>query len=508
MVKIFKSVIKSASRGVKNDPEIRKIINRFPKTFLFIKKRLTSNEKFGLDLTVGTFFTLFFIYLFFGIIQDYIGQDPLIQSDLRIINVVQIFRTPLFSNIMLFITYLGNWQVVFLGLFFICIILFLRRRRYHLWTFIISVGGGELFVWIIKNLVERPRPPLVNALSPEKSFSFPSGHGFVALSFYGLLSYYLFRLSKNKFQKFLSIFFGVIIILSIGLSRIYLGVHWPTDVLASFAVGSAWLTTLITIIEIKKKFNPHIHHPPLLKKKYVLSLSIFFSILWVSFIIFYFKTHPIKTQPKISNQKTVIFEKDIAESVFKDHSRYSEAITGSAMEPINIIAIGTEKDLDRAFKASGWFKADPSNLSAYAKFANAMIFKKAYFEAPSTPSFWNTIPFDISFSKPTQNSSFSFKYHIHFWSTPFITEKQIPIWVGTVHFDKELKKSKLLWPVHTIDPAVDKQRDFLKADLEKNNQINHFSEFQIVEPTLGKNLMDPFFTDGKAFIIEMKHATK
>lgn len=505
MFKFLKSIIKSAAKGIKNDPEIQKIKNRFPKTAKFLKKRLTPDEKFGLDFTIGSLTTLIFIYFFFGIVQDYIGQDPLIQSDLRLINVVQIFRTPLFSSIMIFFTYLGKWETVFLGTFFICLILFLRRRWYQLWTFIISVGIGEILVWIIKNLVERPRPPLINALLPEKSFSFPSGHSFVALSFYGLLSYYLFRLSKNKFQKFLSILFGAIIILSIGLSRIYLGVHWPSDVLASYAVGAAWLTTLITMIEIKKKFNPHPLKTPYLKKKYILGLSIFFSFLWISFIIFYFKTHPLKPQPKIPDKKTVISENKIVESIFKDYSRYSEGITGSAIEPINIIIVGTEKELDKSFESSGWFKADPANLSSYAKLLNAVIFRKEYFQAPGTPSFWNAIPNNISFSKPITQKSFSFKYHVHFWPTVFVTEKQIQIWVGTVHFDKELKKTKFLLPIHTIDPAVDKQREFLKNDLEKNKMTTRIDEFQIVEPTLGKNVIDPFFTDGKAYVIFLKN---
>lgn len=504
MFHFLKSILKSAAKGINNDPEIKKLKNRFPKFFHFLKKRLTPDEKFGLDLTIGTLVTLFFIYLFFGIIQDYIGQEPLIQSDLRIINLTQILRTPNLNNVMLFITYLGSWKIVFSGAFLICLILFLRRRWYHLWTFIISVSGGEILVWIIKNLVERPRPPLVNALTPETSFSFPSGHSFVALSFYGLLFYYLFRLSKNKFQKFLSIFFGIVIILSIGFSRIYLGVHWPTDVLASFAVGSAWLATLITIIEIKKKFNPHHHHTPFLKKKYILVLSIFFSILWITFIIFYFKTHPLKPTFENNNTKIIVPENKISEKIFINFPRFSETITGNPMEPINIIIIGTENNLNKSFELSSWFKSDQPNLNAYYKFATAILFKKPYFQSPGTPTFWNTVPNNISFSKPITENSFSFKYHIHFWDTPFVTEKQIPIWVGTIHFDKEIKRIKFLLPYHTINPAIDKQRNFLKDDLEKNNQIDHFSEFQIVEPTLGKNAMDPFFTDGKAFIIFLK----
>jgi membrane-associated phospholipid phosphatase len=505
MFRFIKSIFKSIGKGINNDPEVQKIKNRYPRFFHFLKKRLTPNEKFGLDLTIGTIITLFFIYIFFGILQDYIGQEPLIQSDLRIINLAQMFRTPVSNQVMLFITYLGSWQIVFLGAFFICLILFLRKRWYHLWTFIISVGGGEILVWIIKNLVERPRPPLINALAPETSFSFPSGHSFVALSFYGLLFYYLFRIFKSKILKFISVFFGATLILSIGISRIYLGVHWPSDVLASFAVGSAWLTTLITIIEIKKKYNPHKFKTPFLKKKYILSLSIFLSILWFTFIGFYFHTHPLKPQPTISNKKIIINENSIIQTIFNKLPRFSETTTGSPMEPINVIIIGSENNLNNAFKTSGWFRADQISIKSFLKLVSAVLFKQYYPQSPGTPSFWNKIPNEISFEKPAGISSVTFKNHLHIWHTPFVTEKNVPVWLGTVHFDKELKKSQFLIPVHTIDPAVDKEREIIKNDLQKNGQIDHFYEIKLVEPTLGKNLVDPFFTDGKALIIFLKN---
>lgn len=419
---------------------------------------------------------------------------------------MQIFRTPTLNDLMLFITYLGNWRIVFLGAFFICLILLLRKRWYHLSTFVISVGGGEVLVWIIKHLVERPRPPLVNALTPETSFSFPSGHGFVALSFYGLLSYYLFHISKNKFQKLLSILFGITIVLLIGISRIYLGVHWPTDVLASFAVGSAWLTTLITLIEIKKKYNPHKIKIPFLKKKYILSLSIFLTILWFSFIIFYFKTHPLKTIDKQKLTPIELTKSDIPNKLFPtESSKFSETITGKYMEPINIIVIGNEKKLFNIFKEINWYPCDPVTIKNNWRLANAIILNKPYPEAPGIPSFWNTKPNEISFEQPTDLNSAKERHHIHFWETSFLIDNQ-PVWFGTVHFDKNaILKNKII-PTHIIDPAVDKERNRIKEILLKNKNVNSMEEFQIVEPTLGSNQAGSlFFTDGKTLIIFLKN---
>ena len=129
MVKtIFKSVAKSVGHGIKNDPEIQHLRHRYPNLFNFIKKRLTPNEKYGLYLTIGSLFTLFFVWLFFGIVQDYIGQEALIRADLRIINLISHFRTPSLNQLMLFFTYLAKAEIITVAVFFSLIVLFLLRK--------------------------------------------------------------------------------------------------------------------------------------------------------------------------------------------------------------------------------------------------------------------------------------------------------------------------------------------------------------------------------------------
>lgn len=253
MIKLFKSLFKSITGGIKENAEIKLLADRYPRFFGFIRKRISPDSKFGLYLTIGGIFAFVFIFLFFNITDAVVGQGPLIQSDLRIINFLQIFRAPSFDNAMFFITYLGELQIVFMELAVAGIILAFLKRWHYLIALIVSVVGGELFIWFIKNIIERPRPQLLNALAMETSFSFPSGHSFLAVSFYGLLGYFLFQTTKNKLFKILSIFLCAIIILAIGFSRIYLGVHWPSDVLAGYASAMAWLIIVITALEIRKK---------------------------------------------------------------------------------------------------------------------------------------------------------------------------------------------------------------------------------------------------------------
>jgi undecaprenyl-diphosphatase len=175
------------------------------------------------------------------------------QFDLYIADFIQSFRAPFLNEVMIFITYLGKWYVV-VGLASLVALSFVLKKRWHYLTaLIVSVAGGEIIVAVLKNLIERPRPPIINALLYSDGFSFPSGHSFVALSFYGLLAYFRFRSAKTKSQKIFFIAAGFFLISLIGFSRVYLGNHWPSDVLGSFVLGAIWLAAIIASLEIKKR---------------------------------------------------------------------------------------------------------------------------------------------------------------------------------------------------------------------------------------------------------------
>lgn len=105
---------------------------------------------------------------------------------------------------------------------------------------------------ILKILIARQRPE--NALINETGYSFPSGHSMVAFAFYGLLIYYVYEYVKNKNMKvFLTILLSTLII-SVGYSRIYLGVHYPSDVIAGFLLSLAYLPLFTKIIKEDLKY--------------------------------------------------------------------------------------------------------------------------------------------------------------------------------------------------------------------------------------------------------------
>lgn len=125
-------------------------------------------------------------------------------------------------------------------------LLFIKDKKTVL-IIIINLIIAFLFNDLLKHIFVRSRPDSINWLVTESGYSFPSGHAMVSMAYYGYLIYLLY-LSKNKY-KWLLITLSSIIILLIGISRIYLGVHYLSDVLAGFLVAIIYLTIFITVSE-------------------------------------------------------------------------------------------------------------------------------------------------------------------------------------------------------------------------------------------------------------------
>ncbi len=155
------------------------------------------------------------------------------------------------------ITYSANWQSIVI----LCVA-FLTMQSTRLRIGIPLSFASVLSIILYKGmkiLYARPRPDTGFHLIQQGGFSFPSGHSMTGLVFYGLLIYFIARYGKeNRAQKALMSMLGVVIFL-IGFSRIYLGVHYPTDVLAGWFLGTSILASVLIILEKgyleKFKFN-------------------------------------------------------------------------------------------------------------------------------------------------------------------------------------------------------------------------------------------------------------
>lgn len=175
--------------------------------------------------------------------------------DEKIFSALEPYVTENNNKIMLAITYLGKHE--FLIPANIALIFWFLLVRKHKW-YSIRVPAVALsslgLMFLLKNVFNRARPG-IPLLEEARGLSFPSGHALMSVTFYGLLIYAVYHLWKNNTAKWSMIVFLVVLIFLIGFSRIYLRVHYTSDVLAGFAVGFLWLVLALKLLSYMERYG-------------------------------------------------------------------------------------------------------------------------------------------------------------------------------------------------------------------------------------------------------------
>lgn len=161
--------------------------------------------------------------------------------DSRIIQIVQGLISDQLTSFMKMVTFFGSvpWFIM-AGIAISIFLVLFHKKRYAVFLLFTSWAGLGLN-FVLKWMFKRERPDLLPIIA-ENGFSFPSGHSMGSFVFYGALAIILVRISKHAFLDWTLGGLCALIIMLVGGSRIYLGVHYPSDVIAGFAAGGAWLT--------------------------------------------------------------------------------------------------------------------------------------------------------------------------------------------------------------------------------------------------------------------------
>ena len=163
------------------------------------------------------------------------------------------------AEVMRDITALGSFTVLGLVTFSVAGFLMLTRKRHAAGIVVLSITSGTLVSSLLKWLFARPRPDLVPHATMVYTQSFPSGHAMLSAVVYLTLGALLARTQAEPKVKAYLLLLAIALTLTVGISRVYLGVHWPTDVLAGWAGGACWalLWWVITIwLQSKGKVEP------------------------------------------------------------------------------------------------------------------------------------------------------------------------------------------------------------------------------------------------------------
>jgi len=213
------------------------ILRRAIDYFGSIRLALGSLLFFGMALAVAALF-------FFAWMADEIMEGDTLRFDEYIRGFVHQFAFPALSILMQIASFLGSTLFLLLFGIGVVIILYLNKHRRGAVIFTITTIGSSLLLVSLKLAFRRVRPePFFDSILPA-SYSFPSGHSLASFCFYGALATIITVRIEKLWLKTLVWLAAVILILLIGISRIYLGVHYPSDVLAGFAVGLIWVITI------------------------------------------------------------------------------------------------------------------------------------------------------------------------------------------------------------------------------------------------------------------------
>lgn len=163
------------------------------------------------------------------------------QYDTAIMKAVHQIDNEKTHRVMHAITQLGSHTAIATAAGVTAIALYRQGRRHDAWTVAISTGGAMAINTILKNIFQRQRPvELARRIKLPKSHSFPSGHSLLSAATYPIVAHHLVERHSVPTQAAVHTLAGLVV-LSVGFSRVYFGVHFPSDVLGGFAAGFGWL---------------------------------------------------------------------------------------------------------------------------------------------------------------------------------------------------------------------------------------------------------------------------
>jgi LssY C-terminus/PAP2 superfamily len=384
-------------------------------------------------------------------------------------------------------------------------------------------------------LVHRPRPPLEDARIVQGGFSFPSGHAALSATFFGTIGYLLVvRVLRREGLRVLVGILAALLVLAIGSARVYLGVHYPSDVLAGWAAGVLWVVLVIVAedlwagqqVGIDLTPPPHdttlgtpaptvatAANPSMLaivsparrlsprRRAATVASALVLLLLAATVVSLTYQTIPaLPTRAPVTPQ---LVAPDAVPSVVAAHLPHStETLFGHAQEPISVIFVGTRAQLQGVFQAAGWTEAQPLTWATFGQAIGASVTQRPDPAGPVTPSFLAEQPNALAFSQPV-GSTFAQRHHIRIWSTAVATSEGQNLWLATASFDQGFELAPTtLFPTHQIAPDIDTERAYVKTSLQSTGRVAQTQTLQLVPPESGHNFNGDFFhTDGQAVIL-------
>lgn len=188
--------------------------------------------------------------------------------------------------------------------------------------------------------------------------------------------------------------------------------------------------------------------------------------------------------------------------------KYCSTLYGQKMDPINLVFIGTEAGIERAFEKAGWLGAHPSTPVHVGAGLISTILNKQYKKGPFMPLFTGIGLQDLSFQKTTVTEKFAQRHHLRVWRTRFTLGEGKRVWVGAATLETGMKLVALPpFVVHRLFSDIDFERDFIANDLinigaQSAGMVKINAPISPKKPKKNPH-RDPYYTDGRAVVIEL-----
>lgn len=490
---------------LQDTPPVQVVRSRFPRTSHFVAGRLDPRTITGLGLSVGVLVLLAMAWAFAEVAFEVVNGTSIRATDNRVVNLFAMLRTPSLDRFMLAMTYLGSGRTLAVLAAVGVIVALVWKRRGDALMIVLSLVASSIFFTAIKLLIERPRPPLWSARIVQAEFSFPSGHATTSAAFYGIVAFLLVRelRLRHLHHIWLEITAGlcaVVLVVLVGISRVYLGVHYPSDVLAGWTGGALWvaLTFVVTRIRPSPSDTEESTRMPVERAVGGAVTSVGALALGVAYLVLSYPPTPL---PPVAQPPAPILvtQEQVPGLILTKLPHYTGGLFGHRQEPINLVFVGTPSDIERAFRAAGWVQAEQLNWRTFVQATRATLTHSADSAGPVTPSFLGEMPESLAFNQPVGHA-FAKRHHIRIWSTRYALPGGQRVRLATASYDEGFAiATGSLLPVHEIAPDIDTERDYVASSLERAGGVARVQSLQIVPPEMGTNSFgSPFFTYGRA----------
>jgi len=207
----------------------------------------------GLELLAGLIVLTGGAWIF-GVLADELAEGDT-QIDVNVANWLHDRASPGWTTFFENVTRLGNVSTLAVVGLIAGVILWRTRRFADLQLLVLAAVGAEILTTGLKLGFERNRPFFSDPLATESTYSFPSGHASVSLAVYGTLGYIGARHLATRRAQILALTAAALVVALIGFSRLYLGVHYLSDVIAGFSVGAAWVALCVVLLHLRLRLR-------------------------------------------------------------------------------------------------------------------------------------------------------------------------------------------------------------------------------------------------------------